>query len=129
MRCHVCKTEIDCCRCRENVFYRVKPFDWNVAQRNGTSYAIEEVRVVATSRNKEDADRLVERLNEWKKLKRDNANLRAKLELRDTGKVALYRVENIVEDEIAKTSVGWFHGSESLGSLKKRIMTRLGWVA
>jgi hypothetical protein len=56
--------------------YRVKPYDWSKFGKGGTSYCIEAVRVVATSRSEDDATMIARALNENKKLSEKLNNAR-----------------------------------------------------
>lgn len=115
--CTRCRRHFCCCQAIEvereaqedpaKTFYRVRPVQFRLADQARTSYAIEECRIVATSKNEADATHLVERLNEWRRLKRENELLRHRLEHRDTGKIELFRVENMINDEVEKLPKRW----------------------
>jgi hypothetical protein len=118
-----------CCREAEapKLFYTVKPYDWKVGSgAPGTSYQIIEQRMIATSKCREDADKIAEALNGAKRKDRQIELLERKIEcLENMPKgISIDRVKEVCEEELSsyvRWSTARKYVAESFDAVIKRL--------
>lgn len=108
-----------------DIWYRVKPYQYDIGGRGGTSYIIEECRQMATSKDKKKADELVFRLNCLKKLERENRRLREEAEAYKGHHFKAIR--EAMTREIEYTGLGrWSGERKKLADFGRAVLVRLG---
>lgn len=120
-----CTSPCFCPRCRgeQKHWYRVRPYDWasKPANRSGTSYSIEQVRMIATSKCLEDANLIVAALNGRKKMEAKIEALEGQL------LVSLPQVRLAMVKEAAE-HYGWLsHHRKQIVEFGNAVLRRLGY--
>lgn len=125
------RARCDCPRCADGddrkFMYRIKPYNWahgvHPSGRSGTSYMIEQVRMIATTKCLEDANLIAEALNTQRRLK-------ARVELLE-GKLISTITPNLVrmamiEEVSALAHCRWSTHRKQIVDFGKAVLRRLG---